>query len=158
MIRFRLKDGQDIGMAELTIAQAMAESMPRWLTGLEPCTRTDQQLVRTGVKNLMPLLLGMAHRAMLMSGSTMVPPNLKSAAAKQNIIFYAINYLIGNVGLLLAEQVYATEGHMQDGTYVITGLSPITSMARGAAEATEPAAGTTEGVTGSTEPAAAAAH
>jgi hypothetical protein len=123
MLHIRVDD-QLIGIPGHLLAQAIIDSVPGFLTGATVPQGMQQVMIRSGVKNIIPLLLGMLHQEIVKKDLPIVPPDLRCKAAKTNIVLYGLMYLLSNATELAEHQVFVTEGnHDDDGTYIITGLS-----------------------------------
>jgi hypothetical protein len=122
MIRVKI-GGQVLGIPTELIAPAIMSNLPKWLTGDEPTQGMTQAAIKSGVKGLIPLLLGLLHKDIERKGLPLVPPDLKCREAKQNIVRYAVAYLMANAASLAEHQVFVAEGEMRDGAMVLTGLS-----------------------------------
>lgn len=121
---FRVKVGdQLVEIPGHLIAEAVTQMLPAWLVGKAPPPNMKAGAVKSGIRALIPSLFALMHVDSVAKGLGIPAPDLKSKAAKQNIIGYAIAYLLGNATTLADDYVFTVEGEEHAGTIIVSGLS-----------------------------------
>jgi len=114
-------EGKVIALPGDVLAREVLGAMPKWLFG--PTENGQQAILKSGVKGLLPMLLTFIHREIVAKGSSFPMPDLKSPAAKADIISYAANYLIGSMAAAADEDRFIAEGvTTRDGSFLVQGF------------------------------------
>lgn len=122
MIRIQVGDAT-VGIPAELFTQIIRDAIPKFLTGEDPTKGMQQAAMKSAIKGIIPLFLGAMHKEIEQKHLPLMPPDLRCPAAKENVLLYAISYLLANATLLADQGILCTEGVMSDGIFVVTGLT-----------------------------------
>ena len=122
MIKLNI-DGHLICIPDALLADAVTANIPKFLTGAESA-QGKNALLKAGIKGIVPMILGMLHKGIRDSNSTLEPPDIKCAEARDNIITYTCRYLT-RAGLAEAnDHIFSAEGTTDEqGNYIVSGIT-----------------------------------
>lgn len=123
MIRLRVGD-QDVAISSELLSKLVMANMPGMLVGTEQPKGFQEAAMKSGIKALVPLLMGWFQMKIEKERLPIAPPDLKSPAAKQNVVMYAIDYMLTHATELAEHQVFTLEGDRDDdGTLVLSRIA-----------------------------------
>lgn len=115
-------NGQIFSIPGELVAHAIIDSMPGFLTGKTQATG-KAALFKSAVKAFMPTALSMAHKRIVDEGLPIPPPDLKSPEARENVIVYALAYMLSNMLQLSNNAVFSADYEvLADGSTVLVGI------------------------------------
>lgn len=116
---------ESVMIPDALLAEAIMGALPGFLTGATPTEGMQQAAIKSGVKALIPLLLGMLHKEIEVKHLPLTPPDLRCPAAKANIVTYTLAYLMSNAAILADQSIFVAEGVRDEtGKLWVTRITP----------------------------------
>lgn len=123
MMTLKIGD-QTVAIPAQLIIEAIESSFPDWMTGKRKA-EGKEQLIKSGLKALLPTILAVGHAEMRKKGAIVPPPDLKCAAARENMIVYALRYILLSVmSGVDGMQFDSVTEEGPDGTLVLIRVTP----------------------------------